>query len=337
MTATITTFAWRAVKVLAPVAVLAWVASSVEPGQWRALDVGPSGWRWMAVALAIEGTGLSLTFVRWYLLMRTVGLSYTLTDAFRLGSLGFVVSSLTIGAVGGDVAKSALVAREQPERRAEAVTTVLFDRALGMYSLMLVASAGLLFGGLPAALPGVDGIRILAAAVTLAGGLALFTLFVPAVHRRLHDRARAGGSGASFLGRVVEAVRLFAEHPGTVAIAIALGAGAFLLTALAVFVLGRAFFPEVPSPSDHLVIVPLAMVAGALPIAPAGLGTFEFAMDRLYALAGTGGAGEASGVLIALGFRAVTIGLAIVGLALYWRWRARGRAILAEARRRTAS
>lgn len=337
MTSTLRTFAWRAVKVLAPVAILAWVVSGVDPEQWRALDVGPSGWRWMAVALAIEGVGLSLTFVRWHLLMRTVGLSYTLTDAFRLGSLGFVVSSLTIGAVGGDVVKSAFVAREQPERRAEAVITVLFDRVLGIYALMLVASAGLLFGGLPAALPGVDAVRTLAVAVTVAGGLALFALFVPGVHRRLHDRTGSGGSGASWLGRVVGAVRLFAEHPGTVAIAIALGAAAFLLTALAVFVLGRAFFSDVPSPADHLVIVPLAMVAGALPIAPAGLGTFEFAMDRLYALAGTGGAGEASGVLIALGFRAVTVGLAFIGIALYFLWRARGRAILADARQRAAS
>lgn len=336
VTATLRTFAWRAVKVLVPVALLYWVVSGVEAEQWRALDIGPAGWRWIGVALAIEGAGLCLTFVRWYVLMRVAGLSYAVTDAFRLGSLGFVVSSLTIGAVGGDVVRSAVVAREQPERRAEAVATVVFDRVLGLYALLLVASAGLYFGGLPAALPGVEGFRTAAVAITAIGGVTLFVLMVPGVHRRLQQRAHAAGPRASLAARVLGAVRLFAERPDAVALAIALGAGAYLLTAVAVFVLGGAFFATVPSPVDHLIIVPLATAAGALPVAPAGLGTFEYVMDRLYGLAGTGDVGEASGVVIALGYRVVTVGLAFIGLAVYWRWRARGQAILAAARARSA-
>ncbi len=57
---------------------------------------------------------VSLTFVRWYLLVRALGLHFRLLDAFRLGFLGYLFNFVSVGSVGGDLFKAIFIAREQP-------------------------------------------------------------------------------------------------------------------------------------------------------------------------------------------------------------------------------
>src|SRR5205085_4605943 len=59
----------------------------------------------LALAVAVLVTSLALTVVRWYLLVRAVGLSIRLTDAFRLGLVGFFFNTFLPGSIGGDVVK----------------------------------------------------------------------------------------------------------------------------------------------------------------------------------------------------------------------------------------
>src|SRR5690606_34554387 len=56
---------------------------------------------------------------------------------------------------------------------------------------------------------------------------------------------------------------------------------------------------------------------GALPFTPAGLGTFEVAMESLYRTV-PATATDASAVTVALAFRVVTIGIALIGSTVYW-------------------
>ena len=51
--------------------------------------------------------------------------------------------------MGGDLFKAIFIAREQPGRRTEAVATVLVDRVIGMYALVLLTSAVICLGGIP--------------------------------------------------------------------------------------------------------------------------------------------------------------------------------------------
>ena len=83
-----------------------------------------------------------MTFVRWYLLVRALQLQFRLVDAFRLGFLGYLFNFVVVGSVGGDLFKAIFIAREQPGRRAEAVATVLVDRIVGVYALVLVDQRG---------------------------------------------------------------------------------------------------------------------------------------------------------------------------------------------------
>ena len=73
------------------------------------------------------------------------------------------------------------------------------------------------------------------------------------------------------------------------------------------------------------------MVAGALPFTPAGLGTFELAMDSLYKLVPVDGPGNVSGVLVALSYRLITIGIATIGVVYYWTCRREVQEVMHEA------
>jgi uncharacterized membrane protein YbhN (UPF0104 family) len=103
--------------------------------------------------------------------------------------------------------------------------------------------------------------------------------------------------------------------------------------ALAIYLAAAALFDTVPTLGEHLIIVPLSMVAGALPFTPAGLGTFEFALDALYARVPAHAAVAASGVTVALAFRVMTIVIAGIGVIYYWTSRREVRQVLAEAER----
>src|SRR5262249_21912408 len=88
------------------------------------------------------------TFVRWYLLVRAVGLPFTVTNALRLGMVGYYFNTFLPGSVGGDIVKAAFLAREQ-SRRTVAVATVLMDRVLALWAFVgYVAVAGSVFWAL---------------------------------------------------------------------------------------------------------------------------------------------------------------------------------------------
>jgi hypothetical protein len=101
--------------------------------------------------------------------------------------------------------------------------------------------------------------------------------------------------------------------------------------ATALYLAAAAIFPEHPTLMDHFIIVPLSLVAGALPLAPAGLGTFEAAMKILYRVVPAHGGGD--GFLVALVFRLITIVIAMVGVGYYWTRRREVGDLLREAER----
>jgi uncharacterized membrane protein YbhN (UPF0104 family) len=120
------------------------------------------------LTLAALTVGALLTFLRWYFLVRAAGLPFRLTDALRLGLIGFFFNNLLPGGVGGDVVKAVFIAREQ-SRRAIAVATILVDRFLAVWGILwFVTVLGWVFwaGGFLE----VEGARALKTIVLVASG-----------------------------------------------------------------------------------------------------------------------------------------------------------------------
>ncbi len=318
-------------KITLPIAIIVWLLANVPQGDFEQLRDRPKNLPMLGAAFLCTLTAVCLTFARWYLLVRALNLKFRMRDAFRLGFLGYLFNFVSAGSVGGDLFKAYFLAREQPGRRPEAVATVLVDRIIGLYALLLVTSSVILVRGVPNATVQVATICRVTLISTAVGGVGILLLMIPgfttgALSEMLANLPKVGPT----LERLIVAVRIYRTRWGILLVAILMSIGTHLLFALSLFGVANALFEYPPSFAEHLVIVPLGMLAGAIPFMPAGFGAFEFAIDQLYKLVPAAANMDVSGVLVALTFRLMTILVAAIGVAVYWTSRREVRDVLEE-------
>ncbi len=312
-------FLITSLKILAPLAIIAWLISSIAPQDLQNLRTRPKDWGTLALAFVIALSAVCMTFVRWYLLVRTLHIPFRLRDAFRLGVLGYLMNFVGVGSVGGDLFKAVFIAREQTSRRAEAVATVVVDRVIGLYALLLVASAAILLGNVPESNAALTAICNATLFGTVVGACGIIMVFVPGFTRgSLSEFVTGLPRIGHTIGRLIESVRMFRNRVDVMAVILVMSMGVHAMLSLSVFLVARGLFGQTPTLGEHMLIVPLSNVAGAIPFMPGGLGTFEFAMEKLYLYVPANGPGDVIGVLVALTYRMVTIVIAAVGIVYYW-------------------
>ncbi len=86
---------------------------------------------------------------------------------------------------------------------------------------------------------------------------------------------------------------------------------------ISMYLIARGLYTDPPTLAEHFVIVPIAMLASALPITPAGIGLLEASMDKMYDIIPAVPT-EASGTLVALVFEIVKVVMAVLGTIFYW-------------------
>lgn len=244
----------------------------------------PKQWPLLAAGLACTFAAISLSFVRWHVLVRALGLGYHFLDTMRLGALGFALNFVSLGSIGGDLFKAVLLAKDFPGRRTEAVATVMADRVMGLLLMLALASASILASDWTDAPQSVE---ILCRTILLvtAGAVAgvLLVLFIPALSgpwvRDLLERIPLVGSTAA---RLVAAVGIYRNQKRQIALAAAISLVVDVLFILSFYFIARGLPVRAPSLVQHFMIVPIANLAGAIPATPSGLGTLEAAVDTLY-------------------------------------------------------
>src|SRR6478752_3786783 len=137
----------NAVKLTLAVAILTFlVYKGREP--FSQLSASTIEWPMLAGALLCTLLTATLSFVRWHILIRALGIDVRLIDSLRLGALGFALNYASFGSIGGDFFKAIFLAHGQPGRRTEAIATVVADRILGLLTMLILASIGILASGL---------------------------------------------------------------------------------------------------------------------------------------------------------------------------------------------
>jgi hypothetical protein len=285
----------------------------------------PKRWDLLAIAAALTLAMALITFIRWYWLMRALDLPVTLRDAIRLGFIGYLLNFVSVGAVGGDLFKAILTARQCPGRRTEAVATVVVDRVLGLYSILLLATGAILFTGCwhaPASveLQGICRATFIATAIGTGG---VFLMMLPdftggALARRLEKIPKIG----LVIERLAHAMRIYRSKPGVMLAALGASLVGQGLVPLAYFLVASGLLDVHPSLASHYVIVPLLTTFSVLPMPAAGLGAIEWVMDYLYlhvtaAVQGVTLPQKNLGVMVSLGYRVVTLVVAMVGVCYY--------------------
>jgi len=280
----------------------------------------PKDWATLALAWLACLSAVMLTFVRWYILVRALDLPFSMKDAFRLGFLGYLLNFVSLGNVGGDLFKAVFIAREQPGRRAEAVATVVLDRVIGLYMLFVLASAAIIATGLWNTQ--LEQIRIICQGTLLATGMgfvAILILLIPGI-------TQGGFSGflervprvGPLFGRLLGAIRLYRQRLDRLLLAALLSLGVHSLSSLGIYLVAQGLPGEVPPMADHFVIVPLAMVTGVLPLPMNGLGAFEGVVDFLYRHVPVNfPVNVGRGLAVCVGYRAITLLIAMVGVGYY--------------------
>ena len=321
----------NALKFAVSAAIIAWlVVKARQDPQFDELVSGGKNWSALAAASLLALAAVVVTIVRWYYLVRALDIPFRPADAFRLGFLGYLFNFVSLGSVGGDLFKAVFIARERPGRRTEAVATVVIDRIIGLYGLFVVATAAvLLTGQLGSPVPEVQIICKATLVATGVGAIFILVLLIPGF---------TSGTVSEMVGRIpklgplldklIRAVRIYRRKPGVLTLALLLSLAVHCLTAGSVYLVARGLPGEAPSLAAHYVMVPLATLTGVLPLPMSGLGAFEAALEFLYRHLPDGTAAAASkGLVTALGYRVISMLIAVIGLGYYLR----GRRDVAEA------
>jgi hypothetical protein len=153
----------------------------------------------------------------------------------------------------------------------------------------------------------------IAAVVSTVG---LTVMLIPAVTRSaLWDRLEHAPVVGGILHKLVGAMRTYRRRLDVLLAVIVASLGIHLLyvSAVVVMTMSIGIAPEhQPPTSSTFVIVPVSMIAGALPI-----GVYEVCITLMFRAVAPPGAPQNLGLLIALGYRLIQICIASIGL-VYW-------------------
>ncbi len=274
-----------------------------RPGLVRVFrEMDPSG---LTKALALLLFSAIVAITRWWRLLNVAGCAARWYDALRLTFIGFFMNLVLPGLTGGDVVKAVMVVREHPERRADALVSVLVDRGLGLLVLMAMAAIVVLVEG--------ERFHEVRWPVTFAFLAVLVALWVglhPWPRRALRvDRLLEKLPQKERLRSIDRALSIYAKHPAEITFAIVLSALNHTSIAFALYSLGHAF-GDVLSLPEYIGIAAIANTVSSVPIAPGGWGVGEALYGYLFHLLG---AATALGIAVSVSYRLLNTGLGLAG------------------------
>jgi uncharacterized protein (TIRG00374 family) len=297
--------------------------------QRHALEGQPVHWHYLLLAGVLLLGSLLLTFLRWYFLVRAQDLPFRLHDALRLGFVGYFFNTFMPGSVGGDIIKAAFLAREQ-NRRTVAVATVIMDRAIALWGLVLfVAMLGGVFWatGMLGEGVGAQSSKFIIKSAGIIGVVSVAVWLLLGLlpqHRaerfatRLEGVPKAGGS----LAELWRAVWMYRCRQSSVLVCMLISFVGFVGFVLTFYFSALTLWDpsdaaqKIPTAAQHFLIVPIGLVINALPLFPGGAGIGELGFGALY---GWLGAAVASGVLASLVQRVLTWVLGLFSYLVYLR------------------
>ncbi len=325
---------WKgAVKYALAVALLALVVSLNWTGLKALFSREPHLLPFVGAGLILAGC-TAIQYYRWYLLVRALDLPFTFRNAVRLGLVGTFYNTFLPGSVGGDLAKAYFIAQGHPTRRPSAVATVIADRLVGLFGLLLFAAVvgGAFWAAGDEKITASEAAAKLQLIIKLCGGLVavavLGYLAIGLVSHHAADRFAARLHRLKKVGPTLAelwfTLRTYRQRPGTVLAVVAMSAvvhtGFVTMYHLAVRVFPPADPALLATLPETFVIAPIGFIVQALIPVPGGLGGGELTFGGLYALI-RGEEGAAVGTAGRLALRLIEWTFGLIGYVAYLRMR----------------
>jgi uncharacterized protein (TIRG00374 family) len=229
--------------------------------------------------------------LRWQVLLRTQGVDLTFREVFRLNMIGVFFNIALPGAVSGDLLKAMILLKTHRSNRAGIFGSLVFDRILGVSAMVFVGAFSALlsvvvpWGG---ALPGV----LLWSIGAVGAGAVFFFLYLFFSHSRdpllgvlrvfTHRHEKLAAIERLYLG-----VMGYRAFPKRIFKAVALSILIHLFLIMVSFLIAETISQDSLSFFAIAVIVPIGMLATAIPVLPAGVGTGHAAFLGLFHLVGS--------------------------------------------------
>ncbi len=233
--------------------------------------------------------------LRWWLLLRAIGLEVPLMRASLLTWIGNFFNTTLPGAVSGDLIKGYYIIRSQEkEGKTRAFTTLLIDRFVGLFGLIVMAFFALVFN--------LNWILAQPALISLAGmigglfaGTVLFYAIVLFPFKEGKDpffRIFQKLPGRSITVKVYLAFKSYQHQKLTLLITLLMSIAIHITVAFLFFLIAQMIGVTDLSIFTQFFIMPIGLITIAIPIAPGGVGVGHVAFESLYQLVGISGGAD---------------------------------------------
>lgn len=245
---------------------------------------------WVAAGAVLYITATLISMVRWWVLLAAQGVRLRASDTMHLSFVGFAFSACIPGTVSGDVVKAYYLVRET-HNKTGAVMSILLDRVLGMFTLIMMAALALSIWFVMGGLDGVDdshraqiivlGVIVMACFVgMLCGASLLFS-------RRLRASVRFNRwldwlPASAIIRRLYDAIYLYRDRPGHLALAMLLSFCLQIPIIVAQYCLGRAVLETSLGLGSYFFLGPMGLFINAIPLVPLGVGVGQVGYQFLF-------------------------------------------------------
>lgn len=270
------------------------VALIVVKGDWNAADLKDAFAKlnlWsLAAAIGLFFVANLVIGCRWYILLRAQHIDVKLVPCIKIHFLGLFYNNVLPSSVGGDAFRAWYITKHT-HKRVEAALSVVIDRLVGLFTLILMAVSFYVLFPVEGDADKLDfsfdldiaaklsQYRWVIAGLAVIAVAAVAAVFIhPASRKKLHLIYAAV---VAALERVFVAIRLYCRKPFTMLAAIGLTFVAQSLPIVGYCLMGKLMGLSVPV-KYYFVFFPISWVFGALPISPGGMGVLEGVLVALF-------------------------------------------------------
>lgn len=223
---------------------------------------------------------------RWRFLLRSQGVNISPLKAFELTLIGIFFNFAMPGGVGGDVVKGVFITQQFPDKRGITAMSVLMDRVLGLYSMVFIAAVTMLFD-----YEHVSKMQVLRSLFFfLILFLILASIFFAVAfskNEKITQLTRAFVQKiplGNFIYKVYQHLHSYGQKKHTFWYTLIYSLIAQTFVVLLIATIGYAMGFSDLRLSTYFLVVPLGLIATALPISPAGVGVGQAAFYFLFNL-----------------------------------------------------
>ena len=284
----------------------------------------PKNWGYLTLAFAANFIALTITIIRWRLLLNVVDVPLKRKEALRIGYLTFLFNLAPVGIVTGDGIRLYMIFQQFPQDKAKGFASIVMDRAIGLYIMFLIAVVAIYATGFHTYRGSAVDMTFVATVVhvmlILIGISTVFALLVLLPNlssgrgRRLLDRCC---QRVPKIKSFILAIQEYRNHKRVLFVSGAMTLGVHVLFCLGIWLIALGFFGYAPTAMEHLVLHPVSNVTQLIPLA---VGPYEMVLDQMYTLFPVAGHDlyeKGYGLLIALGYRLISLVLGGLGALFY--------------------